>query len=295
MIYYQSSYVYCFAQHRAVGLLRQTNGWNRFAGVCKFLSKEDTLHTHHNIRKFGHRSIVVSSLVTFGRAAFLALLFLTVLLSVNVVGVHAQTLSVCSGGDRAYNVVSGDTLGGIASRYGTSWSSLASYNHIANPNLIYSGQTICISGVHAAKSTGTHSATNVVAAVPVAYTSSTASNTPIGHQNVFSFPACTWGANQRYYQLHGYFVPWTTNAMAWQWTARAHDFGWQVSSRPTVGSIIDLQPWVQGAYSGGHVGVVERVLANGHVIASSTSWGANPYVYTTWEFVPGSGVTFIRR
>ena len=260
------------------------------------------MHTHHHIRNFVHRHVVVSSFVTFGRVAFLAVLFLVALLGVNVVGVHAQSLNACSGSDRAYTVVSGDTLGGIASRYGASWSSLASHNRIANPNLIYTGQTLCIPGVSAAKSTGTASATGTTSTVstanvaaPVTYASFTVSNAPVGHKNVFPYPACTWGANQRYYQLHGYFVPWTTNAMAWQWTARAHDFGWQVSSRPTVGSIIDLQPWVQGAYGGGHVGVVERVLGNGHVIASSTSWGANPYVYTTWEFVPGPGVTFIRH
>jgi LysM repeat protein len=43
-------------------------------------------------------------------------------------------------------VVAGDTLSGIANRYGTSWSALASYNHIANPNLIYVDQVVCISG-----------------------------------------------------------------------------------------------------------------------------------------------------
>ncbi len=81
--------------------------------------------------------------------------------------------------------------------------------------------------------------------------------------------------------------------MAWQWKDRAHDFGWRVSTRATVGSIIDLQPWVQGAYGGGHVAVVERVLGNGHVIASNMSWGANPYAVVDWEFSPGPGVTFI--
>lgn len=43
-------------------------------------------------------------------------------------------------------VVSGDTLSGIASQYNTSVSSLQSLNGIANPNLIYVGQTIVVSG-----------------------------------------------------------------------------------------------------------------------------------------------------
>ncbi len=113
--------------------------------------------------------------------------------------------------------------------------------------------------------------------------------------NVFPYPACTWWANERYAQLHGYYVPWTTNAMAWQWRDRAYNFGWHVSTAPRAGSVIDLQPWVQGAYGSGHVAVVERVLGNGHVIASNLSWGANPYAVVYWEFAPGPGVTFLSR
>ncbi len=113
--------------------------------------------------------------------------------------------------------------------------------------------------------------------------------------NVFPYGSCTWWANQRYHQLHGIFVPWKTQADAWQWTARAYQFGWHVSSLPVVGSIIVLQPWVQGAYSSGHVAIVERILSNGHVIASNMSWGANPWQVTDVELAPGSGVTFIYR
>ena len=117
----------------------------------------------------------------------------------------------------------------------------------------------------------------------------------VSRGNVFPYPACTWWANQRYAQWYGGFVPWTTNAMAWQWKDRARDFGWRVSTQPTVGSIIDLQPWVQGAYGAGHVAFVERVLGNGHVIASNMSWGANQYAVVYREFAPGPGVTFISR
>lgn len=41
-----------------------------------------------------------------------------------------------------YKVVSGDTLSGIASRFGTSWQRLAQMNGLANPNLIYPGQVL---------------------------------------------------------------------------------------------------------------------------------------------------------
>jgi surface antigen len=118
---------------------------------------------------------------------------------------------------------------------------------------------------------------------------------PVGTGNYFPYGQCTWWANQRYFQLHRVFVPWRTQSNAWQWTARAYQFGWHVSRSPTVGSIIDLQPWVQGAYGLGHVAVVERVLRNGHVIASNMSWGASPWRVTYVQFAPGPGVTFIHR
>lgn len=43
-----------------------------------------------------------------------------------------------------YTVRSGDTLSGIASRYGTTYQKLAEINGIKNPNLIYAGQRIRI-------------------------------------------------------------------------------------------------------------------------------------------------------
>lgn len=45
---------------------------------------------------------------------------------------------------RTYTVRRGDTLSGIASRYGTSWQALARKNGIANANRIYPGQVIRI-------------------------------------------------------------------------------------------------------------------------------------------------------
>lgn len=43
-----------------------------------------------------------------------------------------------------YTVRSGDTLSGIAARYGTTYQALASYNGIPDPNRIYPGQKITI-------------------------------------------------------------------------------------------------------------------------------------------------------
>lgn len=140
-----------------------------------------------------------------------------------------------------------------------------------------------IQGAHAQSSS--HSSYNVP-------TNST-SMPPVGYNNPFPYPACTWWAAERYHQLHGVYVPWRTQSDAWEWTARAYQFGWHVSTTPSLGAIINLQPWVQGAYGFGHDAVVEQVLSNGYVIASNMSWGYNPYQVRYVEFHAAPGVTFI--
>lgn len=44
----------------------------------------------------------------------------------------------------AYTVHAGDTLSGIAAKFGTTWKALAQKNDLANPNVIYVGQTLTI-------------------------------------------------------------------------------------------------------------------------------------------------------
>ncbi|HLI53880.1 MAG TPA: LysM peptidoglycan-binding domain-containing protein, partial [Acidimicrobiales bacterium] len=46
----------------------------------------------------------------------------------------------------SYTVQPGDTLSGIAARFGTTYEALAQLNHIADPNLIYAGQVISVPG-----------------------------------------------------------------------------------------------------------------------------------------------------
>ncbi|HEY6542652.1 MAG TPA: LysM peptidoglycan-binding domain-containing protein, partial [Ktedonobacteraceae bacterium] len=173
----------------------------------------------------------------------------------------------CPRGVIPYVVVRGDTLSRIAWRYGVNWRSLAANNRLANPNRIYSGQVICIMKVdgYIRQTSKPH-------------------GPPVGARNFFPFGACTWWADQRYFQLHGLFVPWKMQANAWQWVARAYQFGWRVSSTPSPGAIVVLQPWVEGAYGLGHVAVVERILSNGHVIASNMSWGRYPLRITYVQF-----------
>lgn len=52
--------------------------------------------------------------------------------------------STSNSSDTVYTVVAGDTLSGIASKYGTTYQKLAEYNGINNPNLITVGQKIKI-------------------------------------------------------------------------------------------------------------------------------------------------------
>lgn len=65
---------------------------------------------------------------------------------------NKATTPITSTGTQAYTVRYGDTLSGIASRYGTSTSTLASINGISNPNWIYPGQVLKLSGGSSARS-----------------------------------------------------------------------------------------------------------------------------------------------
>ena len=62
----------------------------------------------------------------------------------NVIYVGQKIILGGTGQSNAYTVQNGDTLSGIASAHGTTWQALASKNHIANPNMIFVGQTIQI-------------------------------------------------------------------------------------------------------------------------------------------------------
>lgn len=60
----------------------------------------------------------------------------------------STTTNVSSSSSNAsgtYTVQSGDTLSGIANKFGTNYQSLASLNHISNPNRIYAGQVLKLS------------------------------------------------------------------------------------------------------------------------------------------------------
>ena len=62
----------------------------------------------------------------------------------NVIYVGQKLYLAENGQSNAYTIKAGDTLSGIASVFHTTWQALAQKNGIANPNVIYVGQTIQI-------------------------------------------------------------------------------------------------------------------------------------------------------
>lgn len=195
----------------------------------------------------------------------------------------------CQAGDREYTVLDGDTLDSIATSNGMTWQDLAAYNSIPNADLIYVNQQICIPNqtqtVDEANPDSQFAPTQQAAMASVRGAK--------GASDPFPYGQCTYWASLRYKQVHGFYVPWSTNANAWQWVARARDFHWSVSSKPTVGSIIVLQPYVQLASGLGHVAFVEKVLPNGHVTASNMNWGGHGAQVVDVDFFPAPGVSFI--
>lgn len=101
-----------------------------------------------------------------------------------------------------YTVKKGDTLSGIAKKYGTTYQTLAKKNNIKNPNLIYVGQKIIISG---AKTTTSKSSSTKK-------TSSSSSKVTVNHFGLQSdtdrtvFATWTWNkSNTKEYSVKWYY------------------------------------------------------------------------------------------
>ncbi len=262
--------------------MSSTARWSRRINLWRLqvdFQRKGTLRKHQRVWNFFHQRKASSIVASFSIIGSLGMLFLGhALISQQVRKVQVQPLLNCS------DCVSSQLSENTGDYHQASLRFVP--KHITLPKITPTHS----SSAPVVSSTPTQSA-------PVNNTP-TQQSTPLptqGSGNVFPYGSCTWWANQRYYQLHGIFVPWRTQSDAWQWTARAYQFGWHVSSSPVRGAIIDLQPGVQGAYGAGHVAVVEKILSNGHVIASNMSWGTHPWQVTYVEFAPGPGVTFIYR
>ena len=254
-----------------VFMIKVQQGRSFLDGLRPFFSRFHTLFNRHRIA-----SMIVGQVVVI---ATLAIFVLNSVLGVNIFSAFAQIS--CPAGDAIYTIQPGDTLGNIGVAHGTSWQTLAQHHGIANPNLIYANQQLCIPG------NGNNS--NPPLSQPV-------NNAVPLHNTVNPFPygQCTWWASQRYHDLHGYYVPWTTDSNAFQWTARANDFHWHVSTEPSIGAIVDFQGGVQGSSPLGHVAIVEQILDNGVVVTSNMNILGHGFgEVVSLRFHTGPGVTFI--
>ncbi|GHO81408.1 hypothetical protein KSD_91790 [Ktedonobacter sp. SOSP1-85] len=112
-----------------------------------------------------------------------------------------------------------------------------------------------------------------------------------GKSNNFPAGQCTYWAAYRFHQVHGVWVPWLGDA--WKWPDQAKSNNWVISRTPTVGAIIALQPYVQGAGSLGHVGIVESITGNKSVHTSNYNWyadGGGWGICSYWDFQYASSV-----
>ncbi len=64
----------------------------------------------------------------------------------SVSGSPAPAASAGAAGSGSYTVQAGDTLGSIAGRFGTTWEALAAANHLADPNVIFTGDVLSVDG-----------------------------------------------------------------------------------------------------------------------------------------------------
>src|SRR5713226_8975861 len=97
-------------------------GTKLLAEVCTFSLERRSMQTYQHIQMCLRQYIVGSLVGKFCIGVVLGLLLLVA----------------------TFIVVGGDTLSEIGYHYDISWLTLAYHNHIANPNLIYTGQTACI-------------------------------------------------------------------------------------------------------------------------------------------------------
>ncbi|MFT8902204.1 LysM peptidoglycan-binding domain-containing protein, partial [Liquorilactobacillus nagelii] len=114
----------------------------------------------------GH-STTVSSLVSLNSISNPNVIYVgqVLKLSANSTGTSSNTTSSSSAttASGTYTVKSGDSLSSIASRHGTTVSSLASLNNISNTNLIYVGQVLKLSANSTATSSNKTSSSSTTA------------------------------------------------------------------------------------------------------------------------------------
>jgi LysM repeat protein len=171
-------------------------------------------------------------------------------------------------------VRSGETLGKIAARYGTSVSRLVALNHIADPNLIVAGERLQVPGRHRIDSIHTVASGETLSSIAGRYGTSVPALTrlnhitdpnlivvgsklkvPLGHQAGALVPATAGPVERTLIQaavVHR-VAPALVKAVAWE------ESGWQQDVVSGAGAIGVMQVMPATAH------YVNRVLGGGHL------------------------------
>lgn len=164
-----------------------------------------------------------------------------------------------SEGTSSYTVRSGDTLGAIAQRFGTSVDALRRLNGITG-DLIYVDQVLKVSGT-----------TRTAGTAPVVQKAASHVSPVFRHSNLYTLGQCTWHVFNRRQEIGRPISTYWWHARNWREGAIRD--GFRVDRVPTFGGIIHS---VDGVY--GHVAFIERVNGDGSVLVSEMNYWTSPGV-----------------
>ncbi|MCL5970057.1 MAG: LysM peptidoglycan-binding domain-containing protein [Patescibacteria group bacterium] len=181
-----------------------------------------------------------------------------------------------------YTVKEGESIEGIASKYGISVAMIESYNNIIDEELT-PGMKIMIpdaTGPEYIKPEPQE--TRVASDYDSSYNDAPSYIEPSSGPNRFPYGYCTW------WVAHKRYVPWNGNA--WQWYGNAIAYGYAVGDMPVTGAI--LVTWESYV---GHVAYVESVNGDGSFNISEMNyvgWGRSSSRTVTTGSVPFIGFIY---
>ncbi len=177
------------------------------------------------------------------------------------------SVNVSTGQGGVHNVQAGESLGIIASQYGTSAEAIMSANNL-NGYLIHPGQQLTIPSSGGTGGGGT----------PTAPT--TNQSPTFNHANLYDWGQCTWHVFNRRAETGQPISTYWWNAD--HWAANAQADGYTVNNTPQAGSIMQN-------YEGpiGHVAYVEQVNGDGSILISEMNFNTPPGV-VDYRTIPAS-------
>ncbi|WP_017547803.1 LysM peptidoglycan-binding domain-containing protein [Salinicoccus carnicancri] len=182
-----------------------------------------------------------------------------------------------------YTVKAGDTLSSIARAHGMNYRTLMNSNNISS-HLIYPGQKLTVNGSSSSSSSSSQSSSDSSSASekkeePKSPSVSAPSPSNVSYgKNYYYWGDCTWYVFERRQQLGKPVGNNWGNASNWDNAARSQ--GYSVSSRPSVGAILQANAWTNSAWGMGHVAIVERINSDGSILVSEMNFGSGQGVKT---------------